>query len=281
MNIILLLLLIVVGLIALILFILSSNAFKDGWSSNKKQKNIKSHIEFQLKDKNIYDINQVLDIEKVVRSGIYIIYIQNPKNENDMFYYIGQAKDLRSRLMEHRRNIINRNTSAFYGKLLDWVNERGIVDYLNLTRFSILELCDVSQLSERESAYIERYNALYNGGNTMKATRRPDDQLREEENISLIENLKEATIAKVYINVELTTAQIPKGGLAFRKSDSKSVVKFKKGDFAFTSGEIGDTNLLGIDDEYDIIYNQQKIDIHNIPKETLNALIEISKEQDK
>lgn len=180
--------------------------------------------------------------------------------------------------MEHRRNILNKSTSAMYGKLLDYANRNNIPDYINHLTFSVLELCPIDMLTERENYYINELESQLRGMNTVKSNRRGDDVIREEGNIELISTLKDSNISRIQLNIDITTAEINKGNIVFRKSSTKKATKFKKGDFAFSDKNLENSELF-LDNEYDIILDNEKIDIYNIPKESLDALIEIGKKQ--
>lgn len=277
--IVLIILLIIAG--AIIYFLLKSNSFKDGWKDSKYRKDLNTKVEYELKGQTKYSIDQILEIEKTKKSGIYVIILRDPAKEYNMIHYVGQAIDIRERLMSHRRAILNEKDSAFYGKVKIFALEHNIYNYMDQLEFAILELCEPNMLTERESHWINEFNSINKGGNTQVANRREDYEIRLDGNKKLLETLATAQIKRVFFSVDIYVAEISKGSNSFRKSTNSNVVKFKKNDFAFTDDKINSIVNLGIDEDADITNNEEKINIHNIPKETLEALLEISRKQNK
>ena len=71
--------------------------------------------------------------------------------------YIGQSIHIEKRYQEHLQEV-NNNNSKWYQAL----REQGINNF----EFSILEICEPSQLNEREIYWIEQYNSYLDGYNS-------------------------------------------------------------------------------------------------------------------
>ncbi len=278
-------LLILIAIIVIAIYIIYKIYYSDNYSEGKRENDwrneVKNKIEYTLSDNTSYTMEEIPDIEKEERSGIYMIILEDIYGTgNGPFYYVGQAKDLRRRLMDHRRNIINEEEKSIYGKLKDFAFENEIFDYQEYVKIAILEFCEISELTEMELYYMEQYSSFKFGANSTRPTRRPDEIIREEGNLDLIASLKEAEVRRIYLSLEIEVAKLNKGSLSFRKSDTKEVVKFKKNDYAFANAEIDTLSGLTLDDDFDIVTYDEKIDIYRMPKDTLDALIKISNEQD-
>jgi len=88
-----------------------------------------------------------------VISGIYAI--ENITNHKK---YIGRSRDVMNRWKQHIKNAFNRKIKH---KLYDAIINEGIENF----RFYILEITD--NLEEREKYFINKYNTINNGYNTL------------------------------------------------------------------------------------------------------------------
>lgn len=89
--------------------------------------------------------------------GIY--KITNSLNEK---VYIGQAKDIKKRLTQHMKAGLGIDCPAS-NKLYEAMREDGLENFL----FEVLEKCEPECLNEKESYYIEVYNSVNWGYNTI------------------------------------------------------------------------------------------------------------------
>jgi hypothetical protein len=96
-------------------------------------------------------------------TGVYLI-----TNPLDGAEYVGQARDIKRRFVDHRKAL----EDATHGNLLlQLAHERCNVAGLELT-FEILEECDAGNLDDREHHWIEKRNTLVSGYNLARVGRR-------------------------------------------------------------------------------------------------------------
>jgi len=121
------------------------------------------------------------EIEFIPReSGVY--KIENIINKK---VYIGESKNLRTRYKSHRKELSrNRHINKF---LQEDVLEFGIENL----KFSVLELCEVSKLTEREHFWIDFYKSLdRNFGYNIVKNNKKNKEISEETRNKLIESHK-------------------------------------------------------------------------------------------
>lgn len=82
-------------------------------------------------------------------TGIY--YIKTPEGD-----YIGQALDIRTRLLRHRFTSI---TETEIDKVINKYKEKNLIEYY------LIEICDIDKLNEKEQYWISYYDTYKNGLN--------------------------------------------------------------------------------------------------------------------
>lgn len=119
--------------------------------------------------------------------GIYMIYLESDNNDKLLPIYIGQSKNIQDRFQKHLESLLglNRihpdiykelffgNSSSYYEgafkncKMHKYMVEKGAT--LEAFRMIILDICDPSELSEKESYYIDKFYAPYFGFNQLNS----------------------------------------------------------------------------------------------------------------
>lgn len=276
-----LLIIIIIGLIgAIIYFIWYFNQNKTnisiGQQVHKREQEIVKKVEYELKDNTIYSIDELKDIEKIKKIGIYIIYLGERKD----FVYVGKAIDLRERLLQHRRSFLNEVDKHPYSKFRNMGDSPNWKQHLN---FAIIKLCEEKDLTFWEQHFMKKFDALESGANTQKSNQRTKDVIQIEENTKLFNNLKDAIPTRIFLQIWLSYVEINKGGLKFRDIKDKKSINFKKGDYILLNDRdiLNDKINMVLSDEGEILNENEKVDINIISKDTLNILQKYNEQQQK
>jgi len=131
-----------------------------------------------------------------MESGIYQI-----KNLINNKVYIGKSKSLKQRLNVHLSELRNNKHHSFH--LQRSVNKYGIENF----EYSILEYCDVENLSIKEDAYILSYNSTsrQKGYNILKS----EELTKLQSNNATIRNLKFGNLDKARLkSIELRKKKV-------------------------------------------------------------------------
>jgi group I intron endonuclease len=117
-------------------------------------------------------LDEILSTKLVNKSGIYSIV-----NASNGKIYIGSAKKINTRINAHK-NMLKRN-KHYNTYLQNAYNKHGVFVY------SIVELCEESDLSSREQFYIDKYNSCdenagYNLAKIVEARSYPTDITRKK-----------------------------------------------------------------------------------------------------
>ena len=135
-------------------------------------------------------------------SGIYKI-----ENKINGKVYVGQSVNIKLRWEKHKSDLINKTHVNIY--LQHSFDKYGIDNF----SFKIIELCDKSQLSNREIYWIDKLNSFKNGYNlTTGGEGRPDyevsDETREKLRVSRI-GFKLSEESKAKISKSQTGRKLP------------------------------------------------------------------------
>ena len=138
--------------------------------------------------------------------------------------YIGQSTNIERRWCNHK-NEINKDYPLYRA-----FKKYGIENF----NFSIIELCEVSELDEKEIFYIKKYNTYFDGynqtlggGGTIRPVKISDDEIEEIYNLLLNTDISQQEIAKRYSVGEDTISEINQGktrikeGLDYPLRDNK------------------------------------------------------------
>ena len=82
--------------------------------------------------------------------GIYTI-----TNIINNYVYVGQSCNIKRRWRQHKSDYCNKKSHQYYSKLYNAMRKYGLDNF----QFKIIELCNKTQLSERELYWIHKFNA--------------------------------------------------------------------------------------------------------------------------
>lgn len=120
-----------------------------------------------------------------METGIYKI-----ENNINHKIYIGQAQNIQRRWKDHKTHYNNESDHNYNSYLYRAMRKYGIQNFT----FSIVELCLVEQLNEKEKYWIEYYDSYFNGYNVTLGGDGSGTAINKEKVIGIFNDLKNTSL---------------------------------------------------------------------------------------
>lgn len=194
--------------------------------------------------------------------------------------YIGESENIKIRYRHHMYAYKNMNDNNYYSLLYTDMRKFGVDNF----HFYILENCDKSELLNRESYYIEKYNTIKNGYNSVMLKNghierydKYSSETIEQIQKYLLQNMSVTNVSKTLHVPRTTVSMINNGNMHFDAMLSYPLYKYAydlKNNFSFCCDcgvKISAKSLRC--KKCDILYRKNKpLDV--ISKEELQFLID-------